>query len=456
MKPMHAPPSLRRFAGVISMLFTGTLAGSALAFLSQIMLARSLDIAEFGRISALLAVVNFFTPVGNAGVNWFVLRVFGAEGWDAVRWLRPAAWLVALATSASCLGFALYIGLSEIASGQAGVILPAGILILIGQVAVELGSSSFQLEDRYGALAAWQVATQAGRFLVILVAGLCSALSEIGILVGYGVLGLALTAIAARSTWALWRKAKARAVTSGSARLGQTLVESSPYALITIFYILYFQGTVAIIAWVGGSAAAAEYNAAFLIFSALSLIPNVIYMKFLAAKLCRWAENDRSAFVAAFHLGVPAMALCGGLIALLLIGTAHWIIPLLFGAKYADATTLVVIRAVAVPIGFAQMTYSSLFISRSETARKVLFLGITAAVSVVLNVLLVGTYGVVGGAVTSVIAEAVLLILHMHGAARHIPGVDIAATLRPSTLVTSARLLLQSGAGFPRVQPGVA
>lgn len=207
--------------------------------------------------------------------------------------------------------------------------------------------------------------------------------------------------------------------------------------------MLYFQGAVVVVAWLAGGAAAAEYNAAFLIFSALSLIPNVIYMKFLAAKLYRWAENDRATFAAAFHVGVPAMALGGCIRAILLIANAHWIIRLLYGARYAGAATLVMIRATAIPIGFAQMTYSSLFTSRRDVTRKVVYLGAAAAVSVGMNVLLVPPFGAAGAAVASVGAEAVLLLLHIQGAARHIQGIDVAATLNSATVAGSVRHLLR-------------
>ncbi len=435
---------VRRFAGIISMLFTGTLLGSVLSFLSQILLARSMGLAEFGRLSALLTAINFFTPVASAGVNWFLLRVFGAEGQDAVRWFRPVTQLIGLATSLSCVGLAAYAAFGNVAPNHTGFIIMASILVLFGQTAVELGSSSFQLEDRYRALTLWQMATQAGRLLVVLVATLSGGPTEVTIIGGYGVLGLVLSVIGTRSLRSAWRRADAEAGPQRRSAPGlrDTLKESTPYAVMTVFYVLYFQGVVVLVAWMAGNAAAAEYNASFLIFSALSLIPNVIYMKFLAAKLCRWAEADRPTFVAAFHVGVPAMALLGGGLAVLLISTAHWIIPLLYGAKYEGAVTLVVIRAIAIPIGFTQMSYSSLFISATDMSRKIVYLGLSALVSLGLTVLLVPGLGIAGAAVASVFAEAVLLVLHMHGAARHIPGIEITATLRPSTLVGSLRHLL--------------
>ena len=442
---MLVSPRFRRFAGILSMLFTGTLLGSVLAFVGQILLARSLGIPEFGRLSALLASINFFTPIASAGVNWFVLRVFGQEGWDAVRWLRPAAWLVALATSLSCVGLGCYVGFGGVAPAHAEFVLPASIIVLLGQVAVELGSACFQIEDRYKGLTLWQVATQAGRFLVVLVAWFFGGATELEIIGGYGALGVVLSLIGARSVWALWRKAARKAVPLPLARprVRDTLPEATPYALMTVFYIVYFQGTVVLIASLAGSAAAAEYNASFLIFSALSLIPNVVYLKFLAARLCRWAETDRTSFTAAFHVGVPTMAVLGASIATVLIATAHWLVPLLYGSKYTDATILVMIRAVAIPIGFAQMSYSSLFISRTDISRKVGYLGITAATSVAANFILVPAIGLPGAAVASVIAETVLLLLHMRGAGRHIPGIELAATLRPATLIGSIRHLIK-------------
>ena len=84
-----------------------------------------------------------------------------------------------------------------------------------------------------------------------------------------------------------------------------------PFALMTMFYVCYFQGPVAVLEWIKGGTAAGVYNSAFLVISAISLIPTVIYMRLLMPRLCRWAEHERAVFTSAFHVGVPAMALIG-------------------------------------------------------------------------------------------------------------------------------------------------
>ena len=59
---MRAGPLLRavrQFGGIASMLFTGGAAASAgLSFLAQFLLTRRLPVTDFGRLAALLAVIE--------------------------------------------------------------------------------------------------------------------------------------------------------------------------------------------------------------------------------------------------------------------------------------------------------------------------------------------------------------------------------------------------------------
>lgn len=429
----------RHFAGVLSMLMAGTVLSSSLAFITQIFLARSLEASAFGKLSVILVLINVFTPVGSAGVNWLLLRVFGQEGWQAERWLRPCAALVGSTTLLGAVGLIAYLLIGRILTHDSPLILLAAVFVLLGQVAVELGSSSFQIEDRYKALMLFQAIPQVGRFVIVAMIALTSSLSEDHVIEGYGVLGLVLTIVAFHSLAELWRKAMRLRTGSSRAppRMRDLLSESSPYALMTAFYVIYFQGGLVLVERLAGSAAAAEFNASSLLFVALALVPNVIYNKFLASKLCRWAEGDRTTFVAAFHVGVPAMAALGALLMIALVLLAHPLTTLLYGTKYPHATELVMIRAAAVPISFVQMTYSSLFISQTDMIRKVSYLGTTAMVAIVTNLILISAFGVIGAAVASVSAELVLLLLHVRGAAKHIGGIDVFATSRPGMLRAS-------------------
>src|SRR3546814_5217311 len=57
--------------------------------------------------------------------------------------------------------------------------------------------------------------------------------------------------------------------------------------------------------------AAVVYNVAFVIMSAVYLIPSVIYQKFLLPKIHIWANHDQETFVKAYEKGRLFMFLTG-------------------------------------------------------------------------------------------------------------------------------------------------
>jgi O-antigen/teichoic acid export membrane protein len=438
-------------ARILSVLFTGTLVSSGLSFVSQMLVARSLPIVEVGRLAALLAAINFLTPIGSAGVNWFLLQIFGRERGRAVRWLPNCARLVAATSMLACCGLAAYIGFSDVRRFGAGFVLCCSVPILLGQTAVELSTARFQLEDRYNGLAIWQALTQAGRCLVVVLA-VVGGLGGAAVLAGYGLVGALGTGSGALLLAGLGSARLRLAGAEGPERdeaedrhapsFWETAVQALPFALVTMFYVLFFQGGVVILDWLAGAAAAAVYNAAFLIVAAISLVPQVIYMKFLTARIYRWAEHDRGTFNAALHVGIPTMAglgLLGGLMSAVL---APWLVPLLFGGRYEGAVLALAILSAGIPVRFVQTAYSSAFVSRAEVSQKARYLGISAVTTVAANFILVPWVGVNGAAVANVLAEIVLLFLNMHGVMRHIPAFNLGDTFRPSVVRSSLRHLM--------------
>ena len=443
---MNAIGTLWRARRPLSALFSGTLVTSLFSFASQVILARMLLPNDLGRLVALLAVVNFCTPVAVGGASGFLLQAFGREGFSAARWLRPAGRLIVLLTSLSAAGLAAYAVRTFGAHGEAVAL--AAVAVLLGQVMVELASVRLQLTGSYGALAAWQVSTQAGRLAVIAGAALLPAFQIDAVLGGYAVVGL-LTAIAGAGLLAgLWR---GRVALTGHRRpdgsppkscsLLATAREAGPFAVVTMCYILFFQGGVVLLVYLASAQDAAQYNAAFMVISAICLVPSVIYQKLLVAPLCRWAVHDRPTFEAAFHLGIATMAVlgCGFMIFTLL--SAGWLVHALFGDRYGQAGFVLALLAVGLPIRFVQTTFSALFVSREDTARKARYLGVAALIAISFGLLLIPPLGTTGAALASVLAEAALLILHVRGAARHIKGVSFKAGLNAARLRWALALL---------------
>jgi O-antigen/teichoic acid export membrane protein len=443
---------MKRFIRALSVLLTGTLLSSGFSFVTQLLVARNVEAEQFGRLAALLAVVNFLTPLSAAGMGWFLLEVYGREGQAARRWLAPSAKLVSIGCVVGALlllAYAFYGGRAPVEQRHlAGA---ACLAILLGQVAVEVAAVRFQLEENFTRLASWQASTQLGRLLVLIVLIGIGGEGLRGILLGYAIVGVA-TAVLGLSLMAQLRTdrvtlkghASAPPAATGAPSFAETARRATPFALVTMFYVLFFQGVLVTLDWLEGGAAAASYNAAFLILSALLLLPGVIYTKLLAARLYRWARHDTETFVAAFHVGVIAMLALGILLLAATVIAAPVLIPLLFGERYQAAVPVLLLLSLTIPLRCVQSVYSSLFTSPTDTVRKAWYLAAAAVISVAGSFALVPPLGVRGAALAALLAECVLLVLHVIGTARHIEGVSVSHTFQPAILRSSVRHLLRN------------
>src|SRR5690349_20248448 len=85
---------------LISFLWMGTICAAVFQFLSQIFLAKTLGPESYGSFAAAYAVVATIAPLAGFGVYRFLLRAFGEEGWEAIRWVPSAIKFAGISTAA--------------------------------------------------------------------------------------------------------------------------------------------------------------------------------------------------------------------------------------------------------------------------------------------------------------------------------------------------------------------
>lgn len=441
------------------LLFGGTFGSAIFAMAGQLLLARSLSIADYGRLAAVLAAVNLLSPVAAFGVNWFWVQIFGREGYRGYRWIAPSLSLLAVTNLISLAGLAVYFGFFAGLPASARLsVIGLGGLMLLGQCAVEIASVKFQLEERFGLLALWQAVSQVGRFLVA--AGLMiTATSSLGaVLLGYGLVGFLLLVFGLvivshfhqRKVRLTGHVEEAISNAIETAGIVVTAKQSFPFAFITIFYLIYFQSVILIISAFLGPESTAVFSAALLLMSAIHLVPNIVFTKFLMARICRWAEHDHRSFEAILHVSVASMLVLGlATMAGVAIG-ASWFVPLVFGAKYAKSVTVLIWLSPTIPIRFVQSAYSATLVSEANVRRRVKYAGLSAVASLAINFALLPIFGLAGAATAAVASELLLLVLNAWGASRHVDGIRIGESFRWSVLKTSAaRIIEAEGGGKP-------
>ena len=433
----------------IALLLAGTFGTAGLAFITHLLLTRAMSLSDYGRIVALLAAVNLFTPITSMGMGWFWLDLFGREGRQAIRWMGRATRLACASTAVSVLLLVTYaVATDPQGAPHTYVVSLLLIPILVGQALSDSTSARLQLEERYLMLAAWQALAQLGRTLfavILLFWGRVEMLPLLGTYAMVGTLSMVISIISLGQTirgnirlvghdTPGDSSSAARPVFATQPAWGELLSHALPYSLITFCFVLSHHGTVSMVAAILGSADAAIYNVAYLVYALVCLVPNVTYVKFLSSKLLRWWHQDRRMFDAVFHVGLVAHLVMGIVCALLLGGVAPWLLPLVFGERYAVSSPLIMILALGIPVRFVQHAYGSLLFSKDHIRRKLAYMSSAGVASVGLNIALIPSLGIRGAALGAVLTELMLLLVYMWGVAKHVEGIQVRDSFRIETL----------------------
>ena len=415
----------------ISLLWLGSILGAGCAFFTQVLLARKLGPADLGIFAAALGVVMLVAPLASFGVGGFWLKAFGQEGWQAVRWLRGS---LKYALVTTCLVLAALLAWAALGPHD---VTTRGLLIvlstyLLGQVAVELVSAKLQLEERYLALAIWQFLPHLLRLLLVfmLVLAMTELMTLWNIAYVYAVISIGVFILGAFFMWRMYcgqlaleghgEKNVHAEQPVATASMREVIVQSWPFGLAGVFYLIYFQSDIILLKYITGDEAAGVYNVAFVIMAAVYMLPSVVYQKFLLPKVHRWASHDRERFYQVYRMGNWMMLILGLLAMLVIWLLAPWGVRLLFSDSYMGAVLPLSILALAAPIRFVATSVGSTLVTHEHMRRKVWFMAVTAIINIILNIILIPKYGMSGAAIATVISDVGLLLLYICSAKYHV------------------------------------
>jgi O-antigen/teichoic acid export membrane protein len=420
-------------------LWLGSLAGAGLVFITNVVLARELTPSGYGVFAAALTTITLLLPLAGFGVRGFWLKVFGAEGWGAVRWLTRSFRFVILSTTVTLLLLAAWTAFGphdETFRWLLFWLLP----VLVGYPFIELVSAKLQLEERYNALALWRVMPQLTRLLLVLlvVSGATGEVNLDTIAVAYAAVafvminaGFAQLRAMAQGHFVL----KGHLKPSDTENIFQTTVTSIvrvsdvarqtwPFALTGLFYLVYFQSPVILLKYLTSDQAAGIYNVAVTIMAAVYLLPAAIYQQYLLPKFHRWKNYDRSRFLEVYRAGNGGMLLLGVFASGAMLLLTPWLIPLLFGKAYQEAVSLLTILALCAPVRFLVISIGATFVTQEHMRLKVLYMSMAAVINVLLNILIIPVYGAQGAAVSTLLSEIMLLTLFLLAVRKHVFGSD--------------------------------
>lgn len=413
----------------VSFLWIGSIVGAACAFATQVILARHLVPAEFGKFSAAFATVVMLVPFSLFGIAQFWLKVFGEEGWDGRRWLRPSLSFVALMAIIT-LGLLFLWAWFGPHDGVVRFLLLALSVCVVGQVSLELVSGIFQLEAEYLILAGWQLSPHVIRVALIGATVFFAAdwLTVERVSVLYALVAILLVIVGGLQLLRLKRHGISleghgpKATCSDSKRTSwyNVLTGAWPFGVAGVFQLIYFQGPVVFVKYLATDEAAALYIVAFTIVIAVYLLPTVIYQKFLLPKIHRWAKFDRPKFRRVYDQGNILMFVTGMLFVVAIQLLAKNGITYLFGHEYAGSVLLLKVLVLGAPFVFVSFSAGAVLSTGDHMRKKVVFMGLAAVLNLLLNLCLIPVYGALGASLAVVASNMFLMTVYLVAARKYV------------------------------------
>jgi len=410
-------------------LFAGSVAGAACAFVIQVLLARELTLEEYGAFSTALATITLLSPLACMGVPGFLIRVFGVEGLEGVRWVRSSLKLASLGNLCILVILAVWGWLGP-HDDMYFRLLCWMLPIVIGQTFAELVTVKLQLEERFYSLALWQIFPQLirggvviGVMLFIQYEPIQHAYAAAYFMSSFLVAAVGIYSIKGMINGSFYLKGhskKTAILLSNDVCFNVILRHSLPFSLTGVLYIIYFQSDIILLNYLWSEKAAGLYNVAFTIMVAVYLLPNIIYQKFLLPKLYRWVNHDKKQFGKVFRMGNIVMAVSGLLVMIPAFMMMPSLIPLLFGEVYKGVIPILDILLWCIPVRFLASSVVSVLVSESNVRRKTRCMAVVAIINVMLNCILIPLLGGEGAAITTVISEVLLLLLFYRMVKKHV------------------------------------
>jgi PST family polysaccharide transporter len=367
-----------------------------------IWVARYLGPGQFGLLNYVIAVVALFASVVPLGLDTIVVRdlVHAPEQSGSLLGTTFLLRVVAgLLMSVAAILFAAY----SPGGNHHTVLLTAIIALSVVPRAADVFDLCFQstMQSKLTVMAknAGTLIGNAGRIVLILLSASLTAFCWItSIEVILGALGLAITYIVSGNTFCQW---------SFNANLARRLLkESWPMIISGMFILLYMRIDVVMLKLMAGDAATGIYSAAYRVSEICYFIPSAITTS-VSPIILALRKSDNALYLVRirqlFSLLIT-LSLCLSIFTTL---TAHWIVNILYSARFAQAAPILAVHiwaSVFVFLGVAQGPWDVAENALPYTLYRTMIGG---AANIIINMVLIPRFGGMGAAIATLISYAV-------------------------------------------------
>lgn len=420
----------------VSLLWLGSIIGAGMAFLSQVLLARSLGPIAYGEFSAALTLTTTLAPLAAFGVPAFLLRVLATDHTAGTRWVRPAlhfSYLSTLAVTVSAIVWALFAPHSQTIQNTLFILA----IQIPYQAALELFILNFQIKDKYSKIGLLQGAPHLLRALFILATATLfydvASDKPYFYAIAFAFPSILLLLLSARGIQEIASLATATQGASSETHFSRVentqcastkwsvFILSAPFGIGTLLHLLYFQSGIIFLSYFSDSESTANFSINVYVLSAIYLLPSVLFQRYLQKRYHIQAHQNPETVRSTIIRTISYSSLFGILLAAVLIAAGRNLIPAVFGSEYHLAGEISAFMALAIPLRMISMCLGTFLQTRDHVATKVKCMAAVATLTVLLLATLVPNFGVHGAVVATLFSEIALVTLYALFSLRYFP-----------------------------------
>lgn len=372
-----------------------------MAFLFNIFVVRRLGVTHFGQYAAVMAFISIFAIFSDLGMAPFMLREIARDRKN-VHWLLPN--VIALRVTLSGL-VVIVATLTAYLTGRS----PDMVLgILIGSCGLFLYAFQGPLD---ATLIAWERVDLSASFKLVNQLAFWG-LGTLFLLLGWGFLGLIIASLAGVTVMGflqgrvVMRRVRLQELQWAPGRWKELIKAALPFGISSLSFLLQGQFDTVLLSMLLTDAAVGWYNVPLQLISMLMLLAQAVSMSMFPSLTKAFNENQQSIFgvvhrslkyLLAFSLPIAV----GGTV------LADKLIVVLYTEEYLNSVPLLRIVIWTLPLMFMAELMGALILVLQKEKEGAKVNVINAAISILFNLVLIPTAGVMGAAWARISARSI-------------------------------------------------
>lgn len=399
---------------------------SLLGFLINVILVKVLSFDEYNIFVGAFNLVNIFSSIICFGIGGFLLKILMTENKQSYRWFKDLIKVSVTSLLLAFIALTIYLGIMDFESKFIYFTILLSPL-MIAQSLIPSVVAFYQYRQKTYSASSMTFLNQAVRIIVLIL--ILLLISNSIIAVGYsflisGILLLFLFLIVIITSIKNIKNEDTQLnynSQTDEVNFLKTLSSITPYGLVGIFYVIYYQSGIFILNTMGYKNELGVYNIAFIIIALLYLIPSSVFRLLILPKLHLWSKHDTGKIRLTLKKGTRLMFIISLIIIIPLFFFLEAIIELLFGTNYNKSISIIYILLLTIPFRFMFTVSDSIMMTDSRIKIKLFVQFLTALINVTLNITFISLYGVVGVAYSSFITEVFVFATMYYYTLRSLP-----------------------------------